>query len=113
MKEITENLSSRLKKRISIEVPTETADGAGGFTITWNNFASVWAEIIPLRGREELQSAKIQEVKNFKITIRYLSGITTKMRINFGGRIFNIRAVMNMMEESSVTEIIAEEGVAI
>jgi SPP1 family predicted phage head-tail adaptor len=54
---------------------------------------------------------QLQERVSHKITIRFRSGITAKMRIKFGTRMFNIRSVINIEERSRWIEIMADEGV--
>lgn len=107
-----EALSSLLRKRITIETSTETADTAGGFTTSWATFATVWAGFEPLRGRENYQDMILQSTTNYRVTIRYLAGVTTKMRIKLGGRLFNIRSIMNPEERGEMLEFMVEEGVA-
>jgi len=111
------DLTSRLKKRVEIENPVETPDGGGGFTITWQNFATVWAEIIPFtassRNSERSVNSKLEDVGSFRITIRHLDGVEAKMQVKFGTRLFNIRAVIDPNENKELLELIAEEGVAI
>lgn len=107
-----EILSARLNKRVDIEKPVHTSDSGGGFSESWQIFASVWAEVKPLRGRENFADFKLHGTVNYRITIRYLSGIEPRMRVNYNGRIFNIRAVMNVDEADTVLELLAEEGVA-
>ncbi len=107
------NLASRLNKRIEIQALTETPDGGGGYTSTWNTTTTVWAEIKPLRGREIFESLQVQKEASFTFTIRYKLGVTTKMRIKYGSRVFNIRAVINPDEHGELLELLAEEFVAV
>jgi len=100
-----------LDKRIIIENSTEVDDGYGGKTISWATFATVWARVKPLKGFEKLRAMQIQSEVTHKITIRYRSGITTGMRVNFNSRIFNIKSSININEDDQWLEIIAEEGV--
>lgn len=107
----------RLKQRIVIETLTQTADGAGGFTSSWATFVTVWAEILAMPNRtmsgESLQAMQLQDSSMIRITIRYVSGITTTMRIRNGTRLFNIRRIINLNESNNFLELIAEEGVAL
>lgn len=107
------DLTSRLRKRIEIEEPVQTPDGGGGFSTSWQNFATVWAEITPLRGSENFENGKLENIGNFTITIRYLEGMAEKMRVKSGTRIFNIRGIVDPDENKEILEIFAEEGVAI
>ncbi|GGL62297.1 tail protein [Wenxinia marina] len=42
----------RLNRRLSLERPVRTPDGAGGFAPGWQPVGTVWAEIRPRSGRE-------------------------------------------------------------
>lgn len=100
-----------LRHRITIEEATETLTSIGEVTQTWATFATVWAKVEPLNGREYWQSAQINSEITGKITIRYLEDITTKMRIKFGSRIFNIEAILNSEEKNKeMTLLIKEQG---
>lgn len=105
------NLSAKLNKRITIEEVTETSDGAGGFTTSWSTKAVLWAMIRPVFAVEDFEASKIEGVVTHLIVVRYLSGITPKMRISYDGRIFDIKGVINVMERGKVLEIRVEEKI--
>ena len=46
-----------------------------------------------------------------RVTIRHRDGVTPKMRLKFGARILNIRAVINPAERNRTLELLCEEGV--
>ncbi|MCI5049589.1 MAG: phage head closure protein [Rickettsiales bacterium] len=112
---IAGELSARLRHRITIEQPNDTADGGGGVTRGWTTVATVWAEIIPTRGGAEqgLGEAAIQALHTHRITIRYRDDVSTDMRIGFDGRYFNIRSITNVEEAKVVLELNVEEGGAV
>lgn len=105
------NLSSRLDKRIVIEENNTVSDGSGGFTSNWTEFASVWAEIEPIKYEENFTSGQVQNKATHSITIRYINSLKPSMRINYSNRIFNIVSVFNHMEQNQVITIIAEEQI--
>jgi SPP1 family predicted phage head-tail adaptor len=80
----------KLRHRITIQQESETSDSMGGNTIMWNDVATVWASINPLSGKEYYDAEQVQSEVSHKIRIRYRSGITSDMRIDFKGRIFKI-----------------------
>jgi len=88
-----------LRHRISIEQLTRTADGQGGFTESWSQFASVWANIVPTSAAERFFAQRIESNVTHKIGIRYLSGVASEMRIIFETRIFQIHGVRKIDEE--------------
>jgi len=110
------DLASRLTTRIEIEQPSEAPDGAGGFTTTWQNFTTIWAEVKSIspsfRGSEILESSQIQSTKRYLITIRYIDNLTEKMRIKIGAKSLNIISSIDPNYGKEIIEIIAEEGVA-
>lgn len=102
----------KLRHRVILQAPNETADGAGGWTLTWTDVATVWAAIEPLKGAERLKAQRLEASVTHKVTIRHRDGVTAKQRLKFGTRFFNIRAVINRGERDRFLELLAEEGVA-
>ena len=110
---VEKTLASRLRSRITLQQQVQTADGAGGFARSWSDVATIWAEILPLNGRELLQAQQLQSSVTHKITIRYRTGVIAAQRfLCESTRAFNIRAVRNVEERDELLEIFAEEGVA-
>lgn len=88
-------LAQRLRHRVTIEQVTETRDADGGVVTTWAALHSkVPAEIVPLSGREFIAAQAAQAGVNARMTIRYVDGITPKMRVVHGPDIYNIEAVL-------------------
>ena len=101
-----------LRHAITIETSADTRQDGGGHKRAWSTFATARACIEPLRGRERLHAMQLQDSVSHKITLRWRSGITPKMRVKFGTRILNIRAAINVGERNRWLEILADEGVA-
>lgn len=99
----------RLRHKIIIEKPTETTSDTGDVIQSWAEFATIWAEVTPLRGREYWASKQTTSEITGKIRIRYLDSITPKMRVKFGSRIFNIEAVLNPNEKNIETILLVSE----
>lgn len=86
--------AGKLRHRVAIQESVSTPDGIGGQSLTWQNITgmdSVPAAIMPLSSKEQLDAMKLESVITNKIKIRYRAGITSKNRIVFGSRIFNIK----------------------
>lgn len=105
----------RLRHRLTLQQPSLSADGAGGYTRSWADVAALWAEIQPFTARdvsgERLQGERLQSRVSHRIRLRYRAGVTAEMRLTDGTRIFNIRAVTVPQEAKEMLEILAEEGV--
>lgn len=101
------------RHRVDIEQPVEgTADAAGEIPITWSVYASsVPVEILPQGGREFYQAAQVQAEMTHLLKLRYLPGVTSKMRALFGTRELNILDVQNVDERGREMLLTCKEGV--
>ena len=108
--------SARLIHRLTLQSPQLSDNGSGGYDRTWQNVATVWAEIVPLRSnnvRQELyEHGQIQSRVSHEITMRYRADVRADMRMVYDGRFFNIRHVVNEGERGQYLRVFAEEGVA-
>ena len=108
--------SGTLRHRVEIQVQTDTSDGMGGFTNTWNEafgMSSVPAAIWPLKAAERMDAMKLELQITHKIRVRYRPEITSKMRIYWRDRdrTFNIVSMLNPDERNIMLEIMAVEEV--
>ena len=85
--------SGELRFRLTIERATEARDSLGQAIETWTTFAVVPGALRPLSGRERLLSAQPVAETTHRARIRYLSGVTPKMRISFAGKVYHITYV--------------------
>jgi len=100
-----------LRNLITIQTPTETFDTAGELVQSWADYVSVWAEIVPLVGREYWSARQVNAETTGKLRIRYFSSITPKMRIKFNSRYFNILGIINVEERNEEMVIYYSEAV--
>ncbi|MDA0780803.1 MAG: phage head closure protein [Rickettsiales bacterium] len=114
------DIASQMRHVITFQSQVLTADNAGGNTIGWTDFMSVWAKIEDISksggrnlGAEKTFSGQLKNTRSYRITIRYISGVTTDMRVLFDSRVFNIRSVINVNERNEMLQIFAEEGVTV
>ena len=107
--------SGNLRHRVSIQEQTDTPDGIGGFSVVWSaisGMSSVPAAIWPMSSKEQLDAMKLESVATHKIRIRYRAGITSKNRIVFGSRVFNILgAPIDFEERGRQLDFIVSEDV--
>lgn len=85
--------AGRLNKVVSFEQrpTTQVAGGSGDQSATWTVFASgIYAEVVPLSGRELMAAQAVQNMGTSRVRIRYLPGLTAKMRMVMDGLYYNI-----------------------
>ena len=86
-------LSVKRNKIINIEQPIESKDSNGVITQTWVDFDKFRASVQPLTGREYYQSKQIADDITTKFNLLYCekaSNITSKMRILYNGKYYDI-----------------------
>ncbi len=92
-----------LRHRIQIQQKTLTPDGMGNNTVNWTQFAQVWAAIWPRSaGKLTMESMEPQSKISHQIRIRWLSGLTSAMRIVYNNRVFHIIAAPIDFEERHI-----------
>ncbi len=75
--------ASDLKEYITIQQQTVTDDGYGGQTVSWTDFASTFAQVIPiyLTQREQEVGMQIDASASYRVNIRMRTDVTAAMRI--------------------------------
>lgn len=102
--------SGKLRNTIAIQRKTGTPDGGGGSTLVWATVSSPRAYIKPISGGERFQAMRLEADTTHRIFIRYRTDILTSDRINYRGRLMQIRAILNLEERNMWLEIYADEG---
>jgi SPP1 family predicted phage head-tail adaptor len=101
--------AGRMDKRVEIQQPVSVPDGAGGQTVTWTTFDTIWASIEPLQGQEYIAAQQMQTAVTHRLRIRYLEGITAAMRVKFGARVFQIQSILNYNERNAEMQLMCVE----
>lgn len=102
------------RHRITIERAADGVDGFGQPVKTWSTLATVWALVQPLRGGERFSAQQTVANVDHRIITRYrsdLAELTPKDRITWGGRVFDVTAVINRDHRNRELEILAREHI--
>lgn len=91
--------AGRLRHRVTIQQYTHAKDlDSGEWVKHWADYATVWAEIVPLSAREFIAAQATQSKVTGRVTIRYLEGVDASMRIlhtvKGTTKIYNIEGVL-------------------
>lgn len=102
----------KMRERVTLQQETPTADGYGGYANSWTDVATVWAKVEPLTGREQIEASKLQGVVTTRVIIRYRDDVVPGMRLTWGSKNYNIRAVICEEERDRFLQLTCEVGVA-
>jgi SPP1 family predicted phage head-tail adaptor len=98
-----------LDRRLVLEAPSDTADGAGGAVTGWASVAEIWANVAPSTGSERFLSDALRVQVSHRITIRNRADITPAMRLRDGARIFRISAILDRARRNRLVLLCLEE----
>ena len=102
----------RLRKFVDVERVVQPQDLAGQPQEGWHVITSVYANIEPMGGREYVSANQVVGEANTIIRMRALSGLTTKDRISWNGRKFEIVAISDKEERGREAELMCKEIVS-
>lgn len=101
--------AGELRQRITIEEFTETQGDMGDIIEEWVEFATVWADIQPLRGREYWDAQQAQSEVTGEIHIRHRNDLSPEMRVKYDGRTFQIDSIFHPAEDREKTVLLVVE----
>lgn len=111
--------AGQLRERVAFEFQALLDDGYGNTVAgDWTTGPTVAARIVPLRGAESVQAARLAGRQPVRITVRQSDAtlqVTTDWRVRDvrAGTLYNIRSVVNPDEHDRYLDMECELGVAI
>lgn len=99
-------------KKITIQQTSQSQSGTGMVTDTWTTYCERYAAIRTMGGREGLIAAQVFGQRTVKFILDYdslVGSITTKMRISWNSRTFDIVDVENIDEENREVVLTGKE----
>lgn len=106
-----------MNHRVTLQKRATVRDVYGQEANTWNDIATVWANIKPIGGREKLRSFVVDSTLTHTVMIRYRQAFlpplnVNEWRLNYQGRIFNIIAARDVDEAHFFIILDCSEGSA-
>lgn len=83
----------RLKTRLVLQAPQETPDGQGGVTRGFVDVARLWASVVPLAAREDVEADAHGASVRCRIILRNEFDLTLRHRLIEGARSYRIIAL--------------------
>src|SRR5262245_3733493 len=95
-------------QRLTAESPDQTPSGEP--SEDWQTFATIYASIEPLSGRELFVALEHHPEATVRITIRYRNDVTAKERVVYATKIYNVLAPLNTEERRRELKLLCSEG---
>ena len=100
-----------LNRRLTLEAPVESADGAGGVVREFETVATLWAEVMPVSAARAIEAERAGARITHRIGMRFTDDITTRHRFRDGERVFRIVSLRDRDGRKRFLAIEAEETV--
>lgn len=81
-----------LDRRITIQSKTVAPDEFGEPIETWSDLAALWAEVVPLGGREAFEARQVGAEQRTRFRIRHRTDVLREMRLLYDGDVYDIEA---------------------
>jgi SPP1 family predicted phage head-tail adaptor len=98
--------AGRLSERIVLQQKLVTRSDNGEEVVTWGEFATVWADVEPLSGREVVAVRAAQADLSLRVRIRYLPGVNPAMRVFWQGAPWPISEVIDVRARRTELELL-------
>lgn len=107
------SLIGEMRNRVALQTLGGVTDAGGGQSTSYSTATTVWAKVENLSGSESSFGDQLRSINNYRFTIRYYSALTTKYRISYDSKTFDIQYIKDIDEgRNKFQEILATEGVA-
>jgi len=98
------------RQRAALQSKLLTPDGGGGFSESWETYATIWASLETGRGLQSLQAGRLESHVSHRIAIRRRDDVSPNHRLRLGARVLAIRAIEDAGPQARWITLVCEEG---
>lgn len=98
------------RHRAVLESKVLTADGGGGYSESWEAYATIWAALELGSGGKAAEAGRPEMRVPCGFIIRRRSDVSINHRVRVGSRLFAIRAIADQGPHSTWMTLLCEEG---
>lgn len=100
--------AGKLRERVTIQIASGSTNTLGETVLAWSNSSAVWASVEGVSARESLTAGQQETTISHRVRLRYLPGLTNKMRFAWRSRTLDIVSLLEH-DNRSVHEAICQE----
>lgn len=101
--------AGQLRHQVALQSNTPTRNDSGELVESWSTWATVWASVEPLDGREFFNAQQVTSEVTTRIRMRYRDGVTPQLRVAWRSRIYQIHAVIRKDERDREIHLMCSE----
>lgn len=95
---------------VTIQQPTTTPDGQGGWAQAWATFITAWAHVMPAQGAEKTDGGGVRAEGTVVFRLRYRPGVSEQMRVSWEGNTYNITSVVDVEARHIFLDVAGRRG---
>lgn len=103
--------SGDLRERVTLRTRAQGVDALGQESQAWTDVATVWAQVLPVRGREYFAAAQMQSPTDVRMVIRWRSDVNPQMQAVWNGQPHDIVSVIDPGARRQVLELMCISGI--
>lgn len=101
--------AGKLRHQVTLQSNTPTRNNGGELVESWSTWATVWASVEPLDGREYFNAQQVTSEVTTRIRMRYRDGVTPQLRVAWRNRIYQVHAVIRVEERDREIHLMCSE----
>lgn len=102
-------LSSELRHQVELQIPSNSADGEGGFFDGWVTKTTTWASVSPISAKQRDYYISLSTEITHTIKIRGDVDCLDTYQVKYGDRCFEILTVENIQERDVLKILVCKE----
>lgn len=92
--------ASDLKRRVTLQQPSNPQDTTGQALRKWTNVATVWAKVESMKGRTILRADSSLAELTDRVTIRFRKDVQSDWRVLYKDRALGLISIINTQEQN-------------
>ena len=101
--------AGKLRERVTVQVASGTTNALGETVLAWSDSSAVWASVEGVSARESLTAGQQETTISHRVRLRFLPGLTGKMRFAWRGRTLDIVSLLEHGNRSEHEAICQEQ----
>jgi SPP1 family predicted phage head-tail adaptor len=102
--------AGQMDKLVTIKSAVETQDSTGAVTQAWTTtVCTLWCRMMTTGQREIVRYGSVCNEASYVFEGWWQTGITSKMRVEYGSRVFQIVSAINVDEKSELIALVVKE----
>lgn len=97
-----------LNLRATLLQKVQTADAGGGYSDSWQSFATVWVKLALQSSEQNIIGDGLQARVRYRLTLRRRTDVAAGQRVALNTRLFDILAVEDVGPPAETYELLCE-----